>query len=97
MLGILDSVIEFLSYIPDYILYAIETAWNGWIDIIDVALEGANALLGGLPETISPPGYIEEINWYYPVGTLLGIAAPLVTAYIAWLGISWLYRKFGSI
>jgi len=97
MLSILDDIIEVISFIPDYILYALETLINGFFSLIQVALEAANALLGGLPGVITPPGYLEEVNWYYPVGTLISVATPFVTLYIAWLGISYIYRKYGAL
>jgi hypothetical protein len=97
MLGLLSDLVEIIENIPQYILWALETWLNGWFALIQLALEGANALLGGLPEVITPPEYVSEINWYYPVGTLLGIATPLLTLYVTWLGISWVYRKFGAM
>lgn len=97
MLTFLKGIIEVIENIPNYALWAIETSINGWFDIIELALIAANELLGGLPEVIAPPGYLEEVNWYYPVGTLIATATPFVTAYVTWLGISYLYRKFGSI
>jgi hypothetical protein len=97
MLGILSDILEIFENIPLYIEYALETSLNGYLGLVQLALEGANAVLGGLPEVTTPPSYISEINWYYPVVTLLAIVTPLLTAYISWLGISWVYRKFGAI
>src|SRR5258708_636907 len=97
MINALLDLVEIVENIPQYILYAAETLINGFFSLIQLALEAANALLGGLPEVVTPPSYVSEINWYYPVGTLLAVVAPLITLYITWLGISWLYRKFGAI
>jgi hypothetical protein len=97
MIGLLEDLVEIITNIPAYILYAMETFANGFFALIQLALEVAVLVLPGLPEVYTPPKYIAEINWYYPVGTLIGIAAPLFTAYIAWLGVSYLYRKFGAI
>lgn len=97
MLGLLDNIIEIVENIPDYILYALETCLNGYLELFQLALEAAYAVLGGLPEVITPPGYVGEINWYYPVGTLLAIATPFITLYIAWLGVSWVFRKMGVL
>lgn len=97
MISLLENVVEIISNLPEYLLYVFETALNGWFDIIQLALEAANEHLGGLPEIVSPPGYVSEINWYYPIGTLIGVATPFLTAYLVWLGISWIYRKFGAI
>jgi hypothetical protein len=97
VLGLLQDIVELFENIPQYILYAIETSINGWLLLIQLALEADNKLLGGLPSIYTPPGYVSEINWYYPIVTLLGVASPFVTAYIAWLGFSWFYRKIGAM
>lgn len=97
MLALLTDFIEFIENIPIYILSGIETFINAFFAMIQLALEGANALLGGLPEVITPPSYISEINWYYPVGYMLTIVTPLISFYVVWLGISWIYRKFGAL
>lgn len=97
MITLLKNLVEIFLNIPQYILYAAETFINGWFRIVEAALVAASALLGELPEVTTPPSYIGEINWFYPVGTMLSIAAPLVTAYVTWLGISYLYRKFGAL
>lgn len=97
MLGILSSVLEILENIPQYILYSAETLANGFFSLIELALEAASAVLGELPEIYTPPKYIGEINWFYPVGTMIGIAVPFISAYVLWLGASWVYRKFGAI
>jgi hypothetical protein len=97
MLRILEGIIEVIKNVPDYILYAIETAVNGWFRIIEALLVVAGEALGELPEVTSVPEYVGEINWFYPVGTMLAIATPLLTGYVAWLGISYIYRKFGAI
>jgi hypothetical protein len=97
MLGLLENIVEIFENIPGYILYAIETFVNGFFSLIQAAIELAQLILPELPEVYTPPKYLAEVNWYYPVGTLIGIATPLFTAYIAWLGISYLYRKFGAI
>lgn len=97
MIGLLENLLEIFENIPAYILYALEEFVNGLFGIIQLALEAAVLVLPELPEVYTPPKYVAEINWYYPVGTLIGIATPLFTAYIAWLGVSYLYRKFGAI
>lgn len=97
MIGLLENLVEIFENIPGYILFAIEEFVNGFFALIQLALEAAVLVLPELPEIYTPPKYVAEVNWYYPVGTLIGIATPLFTAYIAWLGVSYLYRKFGAI
>lgn len=97
MIGLLEDLVDIITNIPAYILYAIEQFVNGFFTLIQAAMEVAILVLPGLPEIYTPPKYLSDINWYYPVGTLLGVASTLFTAYIAWLGVSYLYRKFGAI
>jgi hypothetical protein len=97
MITLLGDIVEIFENIPAYILYAIEQFVNAFFAAITVVLEVANETLGGLPEVSTPPAYVGEINWFYPVGTMLSVAAPLLTAYVAWLGISWIYRKYGAL
>lgn len=97
MISLLKNIVEIVANIPLYIAFAAENVINGFFALITLSLEAANAVLGGLPEVIEPPGYISEINWYYPVGTLLAVVTPLIIAYVAWLGISWAFRKYGAM
>lgn len=97
MLTFLSNIWEVIQNIPLYIIYAAEEVINGFFKLIELALEAAAALLGELPEVVTPPAFVSEINWYYPVGTLLAIVTPLITAYVIWLGIRWLFQKFGEI
>ena len=97
MLSLLQDLVELIEDFPTLVLIALEEAVNGIFDIVQLALEAANAVLPELPEVITPPSYIAEINWYYPVGTLLAVVTPLIIAYGAWLGVSWIYRKYGAM
>jgi hypothetical protein len=97
MIGLLENIIEIFENIPAYILYSIETFVNAFFALINVVIEGILLVLPGLPEIYHPPKYLAEVNWYYPAVTLIAYATPFFTAYIAWLGVSSLYRKFGAI
>lgn len=94
--GILDLV-EIFENIPEYIEYAVESIINLFFLAVEGLLIATNTLLGNMPEVIEPPGYLSEINWYYPVGSLMGIFTPFITLYLVWLGISWIYRKIGAM
>jgi hypothetical protein len=97
LIGFLETLVELVENVPAYILYAIESFINVFFNAFQLILEGANALLGGLPEVVTPPKYVGEINWYYPLGEVLSVATPMITAYVIWLGISWIYRKYGAL
>jgi len=96
MLGWLQNIVEAVEYIPEYVLYAVETVINLLISAADGLFAVATALIP-LPTTPEPPEYITGINWFFPIGTLISIAAPMVTAYITFLGIKWIYKKVGDL
>lgn len=97
MISLLTDIVEIFENIPQYILYALESL----INLIFTAIEGwmliFAALLPHLPEPVAPPSYLGEINWFFPVGTIIGIATPLLAAYVVFLGIRWLFNKIGEL
>lgn len=72
---------------------------------IVLTLAVAGILIGLLPD--SPfPAIIEQIgelpmigyiNWFFPVGTALGILASWGSAILVFYGISWILRQLGII
>jgi hypothetical protein len=96
MLSLLENLVEFALNIPTYILYALESL----INLLFTAIEGlwllATALIP-LPEPPSPPEFITSINWFVPIGSIISIATPIVTAYIAFLVIRWIYKWVGAL
>lgn len=97
MFGLFSEIIEILTNLPTYVMYALESFINLIFSAIEGALNLAVALLPELPEIITPPGYMEELNWFFPVGAVLAIAAPLLSAYIVFLGVRWLFNKIGEL
>lgn len=96
MLTFLKNILEVLTNIPAYILYAIETMINLFFTAVEGLFSLTQLLLPELPE-VSPPEYITEINWFFPVGAIISIATPLVSAYVIWLSIKWIYKKMGDV
>lgn len=96
MLSLLENLVEFALNIPTYILYALESL----INLLFTAIEGlwllATALIP-LPGSPSPPEFITSINWFVPIGSIISIATPIVTAYIAFLVIRWIYKWVGAL
>lgn len=97
MLGILSDIVEIITNLPQYVVFALESFLNLIFTAIEGAVTAAVALLPELPEIITPPSYLEEINWFFPVGTVIGIATPLLSAYIVFLGLRWLFNKIGEL
>lgn len=96
MLSLLKNVIEVILNIPRYILDAVETIINMMLESIHVLFA---ALVGLIPLPTEPaaPEYVENINWFFPLGTILSIAAPVIAAYITYLAIKWIYKKIGDL
>ena len=97
MLGIFTNILEVIENIPAYILYAAESFINLLFAAVEAALIALVALLPGLPEVVAPPELVGEINWFFPVGAVLGVMAPLLSAYIVFIGIRWAFNKFGAM
>lgn len=96
MLSFLKNIIEVIEFVPNYILWAVETLFNLFTDGI-TALFGLAAALIALPSEPSPPEFIGAINWFFPVGALISIATPIVLAYGSFLAIAWILRKAGDL
>lgn len=96
MLGLFKEIIEVLGNIPLYVLYAAETFINLLFSGAEVLFIATEELLGSLP-TPEAPEFIEEINWFFPIGLVLGIAAPILVGYITWLGVKFIFKKMGDV
>lgn len=96
MISLLTDIFEILSNIPAYILFAIESVANLFFSAIESIWSLATSLIP-LPGIPSPPSYITSINWFFPIGPVMSILTPVLTAYIAFLAIRWLYQKSGNL
>ena len=95
MLSIFTNILEIISNIPQYILYAAETLINLIFAGVQALWEALTSLIP-LPELPGPPEFIHEINWFFPLGSVIAIMTPLVIAFIAWLAVKWIYNKVGN-
>ena len=96
MLGLLGNILEVFENIPAYILYAAETFINGIFTVIEAGVTAISAILPSIPE-LSPPPFLPEINWFFPIGSILGVITTMVAAFIVWLSIRWLFQKVGEL
>jgi hypothetical protein len=96
VLTFLLNIVEVISFIPKYILFAIETLWNDFVIVIQGAFELATSLIE-LPAEPVPPEFIEEINWFLPIGAIISIITPVVTGYILFLAVRWVYKWSGNL
>jgi hypothetical protein len=95
MLTVLKNIVEVFLNIPGYILYAIETI----INLLFAGVQGLFALITIIPLPSEPavPELIGEINWFFPIGAVVSIMAPIVVGYGAFLLVRWLYAKLGDL
>lgn len=96
MLGILEDIFEIFENIPAYILFAIETLANVFFAGIQAIFTVITALIP-LPKEPGVPEYIGNINWFFPIGAVVAIMVPIVTGYVAFLLIRWVYQKVGEL
>lgn len=96
MISLLSNMVEIFLNIPQYILYAVESLINVFFLAIQGLLLLSVAILPELPETISPPGFVTAINWFYPIGTIISLVTPMLTAYVTFLGVRWIFNKLGE-
>lgn len=105
MLNFLSGALEFIGHlvveamatVAGAVLFALDTALNGWFAIFQLLLDGLEAVLPALPSVSTPPEFVEAINWFFPIVTLSGIAAGLGASYITFLAVKWLYKKWGTL
>ncbi len=95
MLSLLGEIIEVIANVPAYILYAIETIANLLFSGIQGVFEAATALIE-LPEIPTIP-YLAEINWFFPVGSILGILSLMIVGYGTFLGVRWVFKWAGAL
>lgn len=95
MIGILEDLLELLEDIAGYILYAIESVINLFFSGIQAIFNAATSLipLPGIPV----PGFISEINWFFPIGQIVAIMIPIVSGYILFLAVRWIYKWAGEL
>ncbi len=92
-----ELVAKAVEAMAGVVVFAVYTTLNGVFALFQLILDAAGALLPSLPEITAPPEYVEAINWFFPLVTLLGIAATLLAGYVSWLAVKWVYKKYGAL
>ena len=95
MLGLLENIVEVIGNFPTYILYAIESIINLFFSGIQAVFTTATSLIS-LP-AIPVPGFISEINWFFPIGSVISIMTPIVTGYVLFLAVRWVFKWAGEL
>lgn len=94
---ILEDILGALKGFAELIASGVVVVINLLFGGIETALNGVLLLLPSLPETVAPPEFVETINWFFPVGTVVSVATGLLVSYGIFLGIRWLLVKTGVI
>jgi hypothetical protein len=96
VLTFLRNLVELVTNIPQYILFAIESVINLFFSAVEGIWLLAVSLIP-LPAVPGPPEFITAINWFFPIGAIISIATPIVAGYIAFLLIRWIYKWAGAL
>lgn len=96
MLSVLESIVEVIEFIPQYVILAIETVFNLLSAAVGAIFTAASTLIE-LPAIPAAPEFIEAINWFFPIGSIVAIMLPIVGGYIAFLAVRWIYAKVGQL
>ena len=96
MLSAIEGIVEAVILIPQYILFAIESLSNLFMEGIQSLFEAATSLIE-LPATPTVPSFIAAMNWFFPIGAVVSIMTPIVAGYVTFLAIRWIYQKVGDL
>lgn len=94
---ILQGILELIEKIGEAIIAGGIVILNLLFTGLEAAVNGVVALLPSLPEIVPPPEYVEDVNWFFPVGSIVSIATGLLVSYGIFLGVRWLLVKTGLI
>lgn len=85
LFGLGEVFVEAFNAIGDFFLWAIETSINGWFLILETAVAAALAILPSLPSEPEAPAFIEDINWFFPIGSVIAIGVTALGLFLTFL------------
>lgn len=97
MLTALEWILSTVEAFGTLVLWGVETAINAGLAALAAAFAAAVALLPQLPEVVTPPRFIGYVNWFFPVGAVVTVATSMLSAYVVFLGLRWIFKKVGVI
>jgi hypothetical protein len=94
VIALLTWAVEGIAAIGTYVLWALETCFNGVLVAVVAAYAAAVALLPGMSDApeIGHPRWLEWLNWFYPVGDLVAALAALIGMWLAFLAVRYVLR-----
>lgn len=96
MISLLSDLLEVFEFIPEYILYALESMLNLFFTAVEGVLNAALSLLPSLP-SVEPPAFLTDINWFFPLGAILSFGTPVLAAYVVFFSVRWIFQKIGDL
>jgi hypothetical protein len=97
VISLLQSIVATIAQIGALVLYGVVEAINAVTTALAAALNAAAALLPPLPEVPAAPAFVSTMNWLFPVGAIVPLAASLATSYGVFLGVRWVFKKAGVL
>lgn len=97
MFTLLSSLLQTVQQLGALVLWAGIEVINSFLAAVQLLFLAAAAALPSLPATPVPPSFIKAINWFFPVGSIVSLAGSLLTAYIAFLAVRYVFRKVGAM
>lgn len=97
MLTFLSELWSIVTNLGLWIVFAVEESWNALMSVVEAVFSTAVAVLPSLPTEVGPPGFLESINWVFPVGAVVSVATTMTVSYGVFLGIRWAFKKAGVL
>jgi hypothetical protein len=93
VLSFLKTIAEVILSIGDWIVYSIATIWNLFMAGLSAIVAAALLILPSMPTTAKiEPELLEEINWFFPFGTIATALIAGLIMYGFWLVVRYVFR-----
>lgn len=94
--ALFNLIKEGVEAIAGYAIFALISFANLGFSLIQSLFTAVTSLIS-LPEVPDPPEYVTAVNWFFPIGGMLSIAAPIVIGYASFLLIRWALKWMGEL
>lgn len=94
MIDALLAIAEGVAAFGTFVLWGAETCVNALLAAVVAAYALAMTLLPGMSDApaLGSPTWLKWLNWFFPVGDLLGILTGLVVMWLTFLAVRYLLR-----
>jgi hypothetical protein len=93
VIKLLETLVDVILAVGDWIIYSIATVWNLFMAGLSAVVAAALLILPTMPtpEKIEPT-LLEEINWFFPFGTIATALIAGLIMYGFWLVVRYVFR-----